>query len=970
MRRIGLEGDSLEPTNRKYWLETAGMNARYIPIMLALSLKSRKGLSNKRPKQMSKPTVLTLVIFVVLFMSIKPVSGWESVTPQQVGMNESRLQQAQDYALTGGGSGCIIRGGKLVISWGDQARRYDLKSTSKSIGITVLGLALKDGLLNLNDAAQRYYPDIGVPPNDGDDRLADIKIWHLATHTAGFDKAGGFEPLLFDPGTMWSYSDGGANWLADCLTLIYQQDLRDLMFDRVFSKLGITNADLTWRNNAYRSDTIEGAKRREFGSGVSANVDAMAKIGYLYLRRGKWADEQIILESFIDIARKPFPEIAGLLVRSPSEYPNASDHYGLLWWNNGDGTLSNVPRDAYWSWGLYDSLIVVIPSLDIVVARAGNGWRSGWDGNYSVLKPFLEPICQSVTGNAPYPHSEVITSLIWADASTVVHQANGSDNWPITWTDDGEQYTAYGDGWGFDPRVPNKLSLGFAKVIGEAPGVGSNIRSSSGEQIGDGRSGKKASGMLMVNGTLYMLVRNADNNGTQSQLAWSSDHGSTWTWSTWKFPELGYPCFLNFGQNYAGARDGYVYIYSPDTPSAYNETDTVVLARVPIESIIEKDAYEFYSGTDAGNQPVWTGDIDQRKAVFVFPGGCNRIDVIYNAPLKRYLLVMRSRAQAGGRNQFSIYDAPEPWGPWTTVFYTENWDVDPGESAHIPAKWISSDGRTCHLVFADSDSFAVRRFTLTAVPSQKSPDFNGDALVNFKDFCLMAQDWLGKRIEVDIYPPGFGDGIIDWRDLSAFVEYWLEDMGLFAHWRLDESEGLVARDSAGDRDGLLKGDPTWQPAGGRVAGAVELDGIADYILSPFVLNPAAGAFSVFAWIKGGAPGQVMVSQTTGANWLMADFLEGKLMTTLSHPSGGRATAPPLISELVITDDTWHRIGLVWNGTERILYFDDTEAARDVQSSLAGATNGLHIGAGRNLEQGSFFSGMVDDVRIYNHAVRP
>jgi CubicO group peptidase (beta-lactamase class C family) len=73
-------------------------------------------------------------------------------------------------------------------------------------------------LVNLDEKAQRYYPDISITPNIGDPRLADIKIWHLATHTASFDKPGGFEPLLFDPGTAWSYTDGGANWLVDCLT--------------------------------------------------------------------------------------------------------------------------------------------------------------------------------------------------------------------------------------------------------------------------------------------------------------------------------------------------------------------------------------------------------------------------------------------------------------------------------------------------------------------------------------------------------------------------------------------------------------------------------------------------------------------------------------------------------------------------------------------------------------------------------
>ncbi len=919
---------------------------------------------------MGKPAGLMLTAFAVLFLAVGNGLSWETASPQQAGMDESKLWQARDYALTGGGSGCITRGGKLVMSWGNQATRYDLKSTTKSIGVTALGLAVKDGLVNLDDRAQKYYGDIGVTPNAGDPRLAEIRIWHLATHTAGFDKPGGFEPLLFDPGTAWAYSDGGANWLADCLTLAYRRDLKDLMFERVLAKLGITDSDLTWRNNAYRPDTVEGVKRREFGSGISANVDAMAKIGYLYLRRGKWAGVQIIPESFVSTVSKPFPEVIGLPVRESAQYPDVSDHYGLLWWNNGDGTLKNVPRDAYWSWGLHDSLIVVIPSLDIVVTRAGSGWRSGWNGNYNILEPFLEPICQSVANGSPYRNSEVITSITWADASTIVYQASGSDNWPITWADDGEQYTAYGDGWGFDPKVPTKLSLGFCRVSGGPPGDGVNIRSATGEQLGDGRSGKKASGILMVNGILYVLVRNADNSGRQSQLAWSMDHGVTWTWSSWKFAELGYPCFLNFGQNYAGARDGYVYVYSPDTPSAYNETDTVVLARVPIGAIADRDAYEFYSGADAGGHPTWSQDINQRRVIFSFPGGCNRISVTYNAPLGRYLLVMRSRAQAGGTDHFSIYDAPEPWGPWTTVFYTENWDVDPGESAHIPAKWISADGKTVHLVFADSDSFAVRQFTLTVVAAQKPVDFTGDALVDFRDFFRMAQDWLQNDTETDVIPAPSGDGFVDWKDFAVFAEHWLQDVGLVAHWRLDETAGLVAYDSSGGHDGSLNGNPVWQPAGGRAGGAIELDGIDDYVSTPFVLNPAAGTFSALAWVRGGVPGQVIISQTEGTNWLMADASEGRLMTALIPHSTGRITPPPLVSESVITDGAWHRIGVVWTGSERILYADDMEVTRDVQPSLAGAAGGLNIGAHANLKSGSFFSGLVDDVRIYDLAVTP
>jgi hypothetical protein len=62
---------------------------------------------------------------------------------------------------------------------------------------------------------------------------------------------------------------------------------------------------------------------------------------------------------------------------------------------------------------------------------------------------------------------------------------------------------------------------------------------------------------------------------------------------------------------------------------------------------------------------------------------------------------------------FGIYDAPEPWGPWTTVFYTPAWDVGPGETNSFPTKWISADGRTAHLVFSGDDSFSVRQVTFS-----------------------------------------------------------------------------------------------------------------------------------------------------------------------------------------------------------------------------------------------------------------
>lgn len=650
-----------------------------------------------------------------------PQADWEQVEPQAAGMDGELLSRARDYALTGGGSGCIVRGGRLVMSWGDQRRRYDLKSTTKSIGVTALGLAIADGLMSLDDRARSHHPTLGdEPPDTRATGWTDaVTIRQLATHSAGFAKPGGWAPLLFEPGTEWSYSDCGPNWLAECVTLVYGRDARDIMFERVFAPVGITAGDLIWRNNAYRPREIGGVPRREFGSGIHANVNAMARIGYLYLRGGRWGETQIIPSDFVDRARTTDPSIADLPVRDAERYGGASAHYGLLWWNNADGALAGVPRDAYWSWGLHDSLIVVMPSLDIVVARAGSDWSRDWSGHYDVLRPFLVPIVASVRRAAahpaaPYPPSEVIVGLGWAPQQDIVRRAGGSDNWPITWGDDDALYTAYGDGWGFEPKVPEKLSLGLARVTG-GPGdfVGENLRSESAEQRGDGRSGRKASGMLMVGGRLYMLVRNAGN----SQLAWSDDRGATWTWADWRFQtSFGCPTFLNFGKNYAGARDEFVYVYSFDSDSAYRPADRMVLARVPQDRLTEREAWEFLVGLAADGSPRWSTDVADRVAVFEHPGQCYRSGISYCAPLGRYLWWQVVPDTGGADVRFSgglgIYEAPDPWGPWRTVYFTREWDVGPGESASFPTKWMSDDGRAIHLVFSGDDWFSVRRADL------------------------------------------------------------------------------------------------------------------------------------------------------------------------------------------------------------------------------------------------------------------
>src|SRR5207302_1323954 len=67
------------------------------------------------------------------------------------------------------------------------------------------------------------------------------------------------------------------------------------------------------------------------------------------------------------------------------------------------------------------------------------------------------------------------------------------------------------------------------------------------------------------------------------------------------------------------------------------------------------------------------------------------------------------------RGGFGVYDSSEPWGPWSTAYFTEAWDVGPGESASFPSKWSSAnagDGGDLYLVFSGDDSFSVRKARL------------------------------------------------------------------------------------------------------------------------------------------------------------------------------------------------------------------------------------------------------------------
>lgn len=618
----------------------------------------------------------------------------------------------------------VLRNGRRIHEWHDWGTRGDEPQHTASIAKGVVGgLALAllagDGRLDLDDPVAEH-----VPVWRDDVQRSQIRLSQLASHRSGLaDAARAPEgartwqarfwqldpesspmqlaltetPLLYAPGQGFAYSNPGFAVLSVALARVLKQhgepELPDFLRARVLRPLGIP--DRAWSIGYERSFAVEGADAWATWGGARFSPDALARLGELLRRRGDWQGDQVI----------PAPTVDALVTAVGTPDDPGWPAPALGWWTNANGRFPRLPRDAFLAFGAGHKVVLVVPSLDLVVVRLGEALERGEEADFwgPLERILIDPLMDAFPP-PPVPRSEALSA--WFDpASSTVCRAEGSDNWPITWMRDGSLFTSYGDGWGFEPRTAEKLSLGFARIEGEADDFEAfNVRSPTGERTGDGPSGAKASGLLAVDGTLYMWARNLGN----AQLAWSDDGGRSWEWGLRFRESFGSPSFLNSGPDATHPPDGFVYVYSQDGPSAYVADDRVVLARAPRERIRERDAYQFFAGLDAAGRPRWTSDLARRAGVFEYTGACRRIEVVHVPGPDRYLMALGFDAGGG----WGLFEAPEPWGPWRTVYFTRRWDLGDTHSYRVPTRWIGrwtgDGGSRLALVVSGRDSGDLR----------------------------------------------------------------------------------------------------------------------------------------------------------------------------------------------------------------------------------------------------------------------
>ena len=344
----------------------------------------------------------------------------------------------------------------------------------------------------------------------------------------------------------------------------------------------------------------------------------------------------------------------------------------------------------------------------------------------------------------PYPASRVIKG-IEIDWSTHQRHAIGSDNFHLTWADDDHQYGVWGDGGGFaGTNSKFRVSLGVARIEGDHDNYKGYDRYGHKESAEyEAEIKGKSWAIICVNKNLYTWVHpdkeggwgNWTDHHRESRLYMSTNNGASWKAADWAFTQdddLIGGAILQFGKNYAGAVDKYVYHYlvHPNLiiDSSGNTTELMVpgkiyLLRVHKKRMMKRDAYEFFTGMK-GDKPVWTKNVNDKKAVFVNSSGVGTpIGISYNPGLKRYL--MSTEHEKAHSGILGIYDAPAPWGPWTTVTYLTDQNLFGHDNSEVvpancffwcfPTKWISEDGRSATMVFTgggrgqNNDSFNTVR---------------------------------------------------------------------------------------------------------------------------------------------------------------------------------------------------------------------------------------------------------------------
>ena len=314
-----------------------------------------------------------------------PTEGWRTSKPEEVGMNSEKLVKAFEYAArprfkTDGL--VVIRKGHIVgeAYFGNFRinKKHISHSMAKSFTSTLIGIAIDKGLIKgLDEKICQYYGEWDC--DDEDDTRSRITIRHAMTLTSGLEwhedwskwdpatndalkmgASGHFMKYmserdgLHEPGKRFYYSTGDPMLLSRVIQVATGMTAFEFARQNLFKPLNITKVRWDKDQDGYTATAW----------GLHTTVRDYAKLGYLFLNKGRWEDTQIVSEEWVKNSTKTDPSVA--MWRA----------YGHLWHVNLPMRLnaygSKIPADGYMAEGVLGQNIFIIPSKDLIIVRVAN----------------------------------------------------------------------------------------------------------------------------------------------------------------------------------------------------------------------------------------------------------------------------------------------------------------------------------------------------------------------------------------------------------------------------------------------------------------------------------------------------------------------------------------------------------------------------------------------------------------------
>jgi CubicO group peptidase (beta-lactamase class C family) len=332
-----------------------------------------------------------------------PSKEWAIKTPDQVGLDSKKLKEMSDYA---GGFGCVVRHGYMVYTWGDAGRRKDVASAAKPVYAHFLFKAVEDGkIFNFDERLSKWEPRLKQINKNLDYKDSGITWRHCANQISCYG-------LAEAPGTAFAYNDWQMALFFDTLfKKVYGAD-----FDTVDEK--VLHPMLTDKIQCQDNPTFMAFGKGDRPARLAISPRDFARFGLLYLRKGKWKDEQLLSREYATMAvTNPVPNsirragdkaaemIPGQRSIGSKQIPdNQCEHagsYSWLWWTNGIDSQGvrhwpDVPVDTYGCFG-HGGLraMVVLPSLDLIIS-----WNDTKIRGREMENHVLKLLADSVTATA------------------------------------------------------------------------------------------------------------------------------------------------------------------------------------------------------------------------------------------------------------------------------------------------------------------------------------------------------------------------------------------------------------------------------------------------------------------------------------------------------------------------------------------------------------------------------------------